>query len=185
MVCPTADGKGMQVINLGRGGNNCWVCRDDKSLDACHTVPGTRRGGACYKQVPPIRRVGDFSHASLRILNCFPKRLHSEVKGWGRNGLDGAKTCLAHLQDCYKEVIAEASRIPAAERPAPRKKKDGAFDLTSSKVFPTSQPNMQKIVAAVRQVVGAQIGGEPAGVVVHRILLPSTGYMVFGDQRCI
>ena len=144
MVCPTADGKGMQVINPGRGGNNCWVCQDDKSLDVCHTVPDTLRWGACYKQVPPIRRVGDFNHASLRILNCFSKRLHSEVKGWERNGLEGAKACLAQLQDCYKEVIVEASRIPAAERLASDKKKEGAFDLTSSKVFLTSHPNMQR-----------------------------------------
>ena len=68
-------------------------------------------------------------------------------------------------------MIAEASRILAAQRLTPRKKKEGAFDLTSSKVFQTSQANMQKVVAAVRQVVGAQIGGEPAGVVVHRIFL--------------
>ena len=53
--------------------------------------------GACYKQVPPIRRVGGFNH-SLSILGCFSKRLHSEVKGWGGNGLDSAKTCLAQLQ---------------------------------------------------------------------------------------
>ena len=101
--------------------------------------------------------------------------------GWGGNGSEGAKTCLAQLQDSYKEVIAEASRIPAAERLAPRKKKEGAFDLTSSKVFLTSHPNMQKVVAAVRQVVGAQIGGEPAGVVVHRILLAF--YRLYGFWR--
>ena len=93
------------------------------------------------------------------------------MKGWGGNGLEGAKVCLAQLQDCYKEVVAKASRIPAAEWLTPRKKKEGAFDLTSSKVFLTSHPNMQKVVAAVQRVVGAQIGGEPAGVVVHRILL--------------
>ena len=86
MVCPTAHGRGMQVINPGRLGNQCWVCRDDKSLDVCHTVPDTLRWGACYKQVPPIRRMGDFNHASLRILNCFSKRFHSEVKGWGKMG---------------------------------------------------------------------------------------------------
>ena len=48
VVCPTPDGKGMQVINPRRGGNKCWVCRDDKSLDVCHTVPNTLRWGACY-----------------------------------------------------------------------------------------------------------------------------------------
>ena len=93
------------------------------------------------------------------------------MKGCWKNGLQGAKACLAELQDCHKEVIVEASRIPAAERLAARKKKKGGFDLTSSKVFLTSHPNMQKVVAAVRQVVGSQIGGEPADVVVHRILL--------------
>ena len=41
VVCPTADGKGMQVINPGRRGNKCWVCRDDKSLDVCRTVLDT------------------------------------------------------------------------------------------------------------------------------------------------
>ena len=45
------------------------------------------------------------------------------MKGWGENGLDGAKTCLAQLQDCYKEVITEASRIPAAEKLAPPQEK--------------------------------------------------------------
>ena len=125
--------------------------------------------------------MGDFNHASLRILNCFSKRLHSEVKGWGGNGLDGATTCLAQLQDCCKEVIAEAPRIPVAARLAPRKKKEGAFALTSSKVFLTSHPNMQKVVAAVCQVVGAQIGGEPAGVVVHRIVLAF--YRLYGFWR--
>ena len=40
---------------------------------------------------------------------------------------------------------------------------------------------MQKVVAAVRQVVGAQIGGEPAGVVVHRILLAF--YRLYGFWR--
>ena len=74
------------------------------------------------------------------------------MKGWGENGFERAKACLAQLPDCYKEVIAEASRIPVAERLAPRQKKEGAFDLTSSKVFLTSHPNMQKVVAAVRQV---------------------------------
>ena len=171
----------MQVINPRRGGNKCWVCWDDMSLDVCHTVPDTLRLGACYKQVPPIQRVGAFNDASLRISNCFPKRLHSEVKGWRGNGLAGANACLAQLQDCYKEVIAEASRITAAGRLAPRKQKEGAFDLTSSKVFLTSHPNMQKVVAAVRQVVGAHIGGVPAGVVVHLILLPC--YRLYGFWR--
>ena len=124
MVCPTGDGKGMHVINLGRGGNKCWVCRDDKSLDVCHTVRDALRWGACYKQMPPIWRVGDFNHAILRILNCSSKRLHSEVKGWGGNGLEGAKACLAQLQDCNKEVLAEDSPIPAAERlPSPPRKR--------------------------------------------------------------
>ena len=154
------------------------MCRHDKSLYVCHTVPDALRWGACYKRVPLIRRVGDFNHASLRILNCFSKRLHTEVKGWGGNGLEGAKACLPQPQDCFKEVIAEASRIPAAQRLAPRKKKEGPFDLTSSKAFLTSHPNMQKVVAAVCQVVGAQIGGEPAGVVVHRILLAF--YQLYG-----
>ena len=86
VVCPTSDGKGRQIINPGRGGNKCWLCRDDKSLDVCHRVRETLWWGACYKQVPPIRRVGDFNYASLRILNCFSKRLRSEVKGWGGNG---------------------------------------------------------------------------------------------------
>ena len=40
---------------------------------------------------------------------------------------------------------------------------------------------MQKVVAAVRQVVGAQIGGKPAGVVVHRILLAF--YRLYGFWR--
>ena len=82
--------------------------------------------------MPPIRRVGDFTHASLRILNCFSNRLHSEVKGLGGNGLEGATACLANLQDCYKDVMAEVSHIPASERLGPRKKKEGTFDLTSS-----------------------------------------------------
>ena len=43
VVCPTADGKRMQVINPGRQGNKCWVCRDDNGLDVCHTVPDTLR----------------------------------------------------------------------------------------------------------------------------------------------
>ena len=129
--------------------------------------------------------MGDFNHASPRILNCFSKRLHSEVKGGGQNGLDGAKTCPAQLQDCYKEVIAEASRILAAERLAPRKKKEGSLDLTSSKVFLTSQANMQKVVAAVRQVVGAQFFGEPAGVVVHRILLAFYRLYGFLEIKCV
>ena len=99
----------------------------------------------------------------------------------GENGLDGAKTCLARLQDCHKDVIAEACRILAAERLAPRKKKEGAFDLTSSKVFLASQPNMQNVVAAVCQVVGAHIHGQLAGVVVHRILLAF--YQLYGFWR--
>ena len=65
--------------------------------------------------------------------------------------------------------------------PPPRKKKEGAFDLTSSKVFLTSQANMQKVVAAVRQVVGAENGGEPAGVVVHCILVAF--YRLYGFWR--
>ena len=77
------------------------------------------------------------------------------MKGLGGNGLDGTKACLAQLQDYYKEVIADVSRIRAAERLAARKKKAGAFDVTSSRVFLTSHPNMQKVGAAVRQVVGA------------------------------
>ena len=145
------------------------------------TLHQIHRGGGL--DINKCHRFGgrDFNHASLRILNCFSKRLHREAKGWGGNWLEGAKACLAQLQDCYKEVIAEASRIPAAERLAPRNKKEAAFDLTSSKVLLTSHPNMQKVVAAVRQVVGAQIGGHRAGVVVHRILLAF--YRLYGFRR--
>ena len=61
--------------------------------------------------------------------------------------------------------------VSLLQKARPRKNKEGAFALTSRKVFLTSHPNMQQVVAAVCHVVGAQIGGEPAGVVVHRILL--------------
>ena len=128
--------------------------------------------------MPPIWRVGDFDHAGRRFVNCFSKRLHSEVKGWGGNGLGGATAWLAQLQDCYKEVIAENSRISAAKRLTLCKKREGACDLTLSKVFLTSHPNMQKVVAAVHRVVGARVGGEPPGVVVHLILLPF--YRLYG-----
>ena len=75
--------------------------------------------------MPQIRRVGDFNHAYLWILNCFSKRLPSELNGWGENGLEGVKGCLAQLQDCYKEVIVEASRVlTVAGSPPARKRKE-------------------------------------------------------------
>ena len=74
----TADGKGMQSMNF-REGRRCWTCDADvdsiSDLAANPHVPSHVRYGAFLPNIPPRRRVGDYVHASCRILNAIFKRL--------------------------------------------------------------------------------------------------------------
>ena len=67
----TGDGKGMQA--MGWAGSKCWLRKDPNGIVEQMGVESTSRWGAFLRGVTPDRRLGDYQHATLRILNGIAK----------------------------------------------------------------------------------------------------------------
>ena len=129
------------------------------------------RWGAFLRSIPPTRRVGDLVHWCCRIVNAIFKRLCSD----GR--ISQACALGPLVRNVVQSVMQAAAHIPSEIRDAPRRIKDGNFDLVGGRWFARDHANHAKIVQLIQRHVGPQdrvlVGGAsiPLHAVIERVLL--------------
>jgi hypothetical protein len=130
----TGDGKAMLASNH-LPGRACWLCGMDRdtlnlleNLIAQNSVDAVGVLGAYLQRViDPERRVGDYVHATHRIVNGIVKRLIATAgafPGWA-----------TAVKDVIIQARQDAAKVPIAERIAPRPTKADSLDMTASQVF--------------------------------------------------
>ena len=117
--------------------SKCWICEEDNGLAFfVGDMKGGVRWGAYLRCIPTGGRVGDYVHATCRILCILVKRLRGEFHQ------RGIHVGVRELDGEMHEIKEFCKGIPEAERIAPRRAKEGSFDLTSANAF-MATPNGQ------------------------------------------
>ena len=110
--------------------SRCWICEQDNSLASfVGDMKGGVRWGAYLRCNPTGGRVGDYLHATCRILCILVKRLRGEFHQ------RGIHVGVRELDGKMHEIKEVCKGIPEAERIAPRWAKEESFDLTSAHAF--------------------------------------------------
>ena len=158
----TGDRKNMHAGNPSSK-FKCWTCEEENGL-ACFVgdMKGGVRWGAYLRCIPTGRRVGDYVHATCRILCILVKRLREEFH---QRGIHGGVPELDGMMHEIKEVC---KGMQEAERIAPRPAEEGRFDLTSANAFMANPKWADNIVTIAK----ARMGNveTPAGPLVWVVL---------------
>ena len=161
----TGDGKNLLAGNPSRV-SKCWICDDDQSLLLFTGCMDGVRWGAYLRCIPVSRRVGDYVHATSRVLCILVKRLRKELHSRGIH--PGVRALDAIVND-----VKEACKgIPESERIAPRRAKEHTFDLTMALAFMAKPVWHGEMINVVKHYMPDVVS--PAGpyiwVVVHTLL---------------
>ena len=109
----TGDGKNMHAGNPSSK-SKCWICEEDNSLAFfVGDMKGGVRWGAYLRCIPTGGRVGDYVHATCRILCILVKRLRGEFHQ------RGIHVGVRELDGEMHEIKEFCKGIPEAERIAP------------------------------------------------------------------
>jgi hypothetical protein len=146
----TGDGKAMLASNH-LPGRACWLCPMDRAtlnllpnLIAQHRVePVGILGTYLQRAIDPERRVGDYVHATHRIVNGVVKCLIGTAGGFP--GWAGA------VKDVIIQARQDVAKVPIAERIAPRPTKADSLDMTASQVFLRDTRFHQRLVSIARE----------------------------------
>lgn len=157
VVMLTGDGSGMAAGNE-KMGCRCWLCTWgseggwDGPLEPhpLSSIEERARYGAFLARVVPRKRVGDYAHANCRVMNIFMKRLLSVAH-------TTYPECHRKIREFIEVVRNEAASLPTQMRLNWRPSKAGQLDLTSSRLFATSQVRRQQLVALVRSHMPAHV----------------------------
>ena len=161
----TGDGKNLLAGNPSRV-SKCWICDDDQSLLLFTGCMDGVRWGVYLRCIPVSRRVGDYVHATSRVLCILVKRLRKELHSRGIH--PGVRALDAIVND-----VKEACKgIPESERIAPRRAKEHTFDLTMALAFMAKPVWHGEMINVVKHYMPDVVS--PAGpyiwVVVHTLL---------------
>ena len=158
----TGDGKNMHAGNPSSK-SKCWICEEDNGLAF---FVGDMKGGlrccAYLRCIPTAGRVSDYVHATCRILCILVKRLRGEFHQ------RGIHVGVRELDGEMHEIKELCKGIPEAERIAPRRAKEGSFDLTSANAFMANPQWADNIVTIAKARTGNV--ETPAGPLVWVVL---------------
>ena len=107
--------------------SKCRTCEEDNGLSFfVGDMNGGVRWGTYLRCIPPGGRVGDYVHATCRILCILVKRLRGEFHK------KGIHVGVRELDGEMHKINEVCKGTPEAERIAPRGTKEGGLDLTSA-----------------------------------------------------
>ena len=158
----TGDGNNMHAGNPSSK-SKCWICEEDNSLAFfVGDMKGGVRWGAYLRCIATGGRIGDYVHATCRILCILVKRLRGEFHQ------RGIHVGVRELDGEMHEIKEFCKGIPEAERIAPRRANEGSFDLTSANAFMANPQWADNIVTIAK----ARMGNveTPAGPLVWVVL---------------
>ena len=133
------------------------------------------RWGAFLRAIAPVRRVGDYAHATARLCNAVQKRLQQDVSSLVQKG-DG-RGVIGRLKDVWGDLMQASQNIPQAECVALHPTKKDTFDLTSVRVFLDDTQYQQRVVDLLKEYYPnrkAPNGAIKVYTVVHTMLLALT-----------
>ena len=98
----------------GGAGSKCWLCKDLNGIVEQMGEESTSRWGAFLRSVTPDRRLGDYKHATCRILIGIAKRIETNFQALPPE-TPGKAQALAALQASKQALKDETSGIPLRE----------------------------------------------------------------------